>query len=423
MENYGFNTIAVHGGNPGDKGTGSIGLPIHLTNAYRFENTEHAKNLFELSKFGNIYSRIMNPTSDAFEQRMAQLEGGVGALAFSSGHAAIFNTIVNLANAGDEIVSSLYIYGGAINLLGTTLSRLGITVKFVNPDDLGAWEEAITDKTRGFFVETIGNPNANVADLQPIADLAHKHGIPFVVDSTFTTPYLCRPIEFGADFVVHSATKYISSYGGVMGGAVIDSGRFEFKDNPRFPLYNQPDPSYHGIIYADLGAPAFILRMRTLLMRDIGACLSPFNSHQLCTGLETLPLRMDRHSQNALKVAEYLENHSAVSAVNYPGLKSSRYNGLVNKYFKDGMASSVFTFVLAGGKQAGADFIDSLKLIVHCANVGDAKSLVSHPATTTHSQLTPERLLKAGITDGTVRLSIGIEDVNDIIADLEQAIK
>ncbi len=421
MSDLKFNTKVIHSGYERDPATHSVVPPIYPTNAYVFDNAENAKRLFSLEEPGNIYSRLSNPTCDVLEKRIADLDGGVGALGFSSGHAAIFNTVVNLCCEGDEIVSSTNIYGGAINLLGITLKRLGIKVKFVNPDDLSAWEKAVTPKTKMFFTEVVGNPNANVSDLSAIAEIAHKNGIPFVADSTFTTPYLCRPIEFGADIVIHSATKYLSGHGSVMAGIVVDSGKFKFKDNPRFPLYNDPDPSYHGMIFADLGAPAFITRLRALVTRDLGACLSPFNAYITMLGVETLPIRMDRHCENALAVAEFLEQCPQVESVNCPMLKSNKYHALAEKYAPKG-TGSVFTFELKGGKQAGVKFMDSLKLLKIVANVGDVRSLVIHPATTTHSQLSSEQLRAGGITENTVRLSIGLEDIEDIIGDLEQAI-
>ena len=421
-QKFAFDTVAVHGGYKVEPTTLSVVPPLYQTNAYEFLSTEHAKTLFELKEPGNIYTRLQNPTSAVLEDRIAELDGGIGALAFASGHAAIFNMIINLAVAGDEIVSSSCIYGGAINLLGITLDRLGIKVRFVHPDDMDGWEAAINDKTRAVFFEVIGNPNANVADIEAIAAIAHKHGVPVIADSTFTTPYLCKPIEYGADFVIHSATKYLGGHSTSMCGVVVDSGRFQFKDNPRFPLYNEPDPSYHGIVFSDLGGAAFISRLRALVMRDLGACLSPFNAFLVLQGVETLHLRMQRHCENALKVAQWLEENPAVSFVNYPALLSSPYYERARKYLPKG-ASAVFTFGLKGGREAGAKFIDSLKLLKNVANVGDVRSLVIHPATTTHSQLSAEQLKAADISEETIRLSIGIEDVNDIIADLEQAIK
>ncbi len=417
-----FNTLAIHAGQSPDTDTHSIAAPIYQTTAYSFNSSEHAKQLFELKEPGHIYSRLSNPTCDTLEQRISALEGGIGAVATSSGHAAIFNTILNLASAGDEVVSSICIYGGAVNLFGVTLKNLGINVNFVNPDDLDAWENAVTDKTKAFFVETVGNPNANVADIEAIADIAHKHGIPLIVDSTFTTPFLCRPFEFGADIIIHSATKFLGGHGTAMAGIIVDSGKFKFEGNPRFPQYNNPDVSYHGAVFAkDFGNAGFITRLRALVLRDIGSCLSPFNAFLILQGIETLSLRMERHCQNALAVAKYLESNPNVSFVNYPSLKSNKYNSLQQKYMPGG-CGSVFTFGLNASREAGAKFIDSLKLLRNVANVGDVRSLVIHPATTTHSQLSDEQLKNAGITAQTIRLSIGLEDSEDLIADLEQAI-
>lgn len=423
MENniYKPGTIALHGGYDIESTTKSVEVPIYLTNAYNFDDTEYGAKIFALEQPGNIYTRLMNPTTDVFEKRMTLLDGGIGALAFASGHAAIFNTVINLCQAGDEIVSSLNIYGGAINMLGVSLERLGITTRFVDPDDLNAWEDSVTGKTRLFFLETVGNPNANIPDLSAIAEIAHKHGIPAIMDSTFAPPVLCKPIDFGADIVIHSATKFLGGHGTVMGGIVVDSGKFNYKDNPRFPLFNQPDPSYHGLVYADLGETAFITRMRTLITRDLGAVISPFNAHQILQGIETLDLRMQRHCENTRKVALYLKTHPMVEFVNCPMLEDNQYYERAQKYMPRG-TGSVFTFGLKGGRKSGTIFINSLKLFIHCANVGDTKSLVIHPATTTHSQLTSEQLKQSGISEETVRLSVGIEDCDDIIADLEQAI-
>lgn len=421
MSNYGFETQMIHAGESVDSDTLSRIQPIYQTTAYAFKSTEHAASLFELTQEGNIYSRLMSPTVDALERRVAALDGGVGALALASGHAAIFHTVVNLCEAGDEMVSSINIYGGAINLFGVTLQRLGIKVTFVDPSDLAAWEAAVTNRTKLFFTELVGNPNANVSDISAIADIAHKHGIPFMVDSTFTTPYLCRPFEFGADLVLHSATKYLGGHGNSMCGIVVDSGKFVYKGNPRFPRYNEPDVSYHGVVFADMGASAFIARLRVLVLRDVGACLSPFNAFMILQGIETLSLRMERHCDNALGVAKYLESNPHVSFVNYPSLPSSPYYHLAQKYLPRG-ASSVFTFGLKGGRSVGAKFIDNLQLISHVANVGDVRSLVIHPASTTHSQLNADQLVKAGISEEHVRLSIGLESIEDILADLDRAI-
>jgi len=422
MSQYKFDTKMVHSGYQVEPTTKSVTPPLYLTNAYQFDDSQYAQELFELKQGGNIYPRLQNPTNDILEARVADLDGGVGALSFASGHAAIFNTMVNLASEGDEIVASNAIYGGAINMLGVTLKRLGITVKFVDPDDLNSWEHNINEKTRALFFEVVGNPNANVADIEAICEIGHRHGIPVIADSTFTTPYLCRPIEFGADFVIHSATKFLGGHSTVMGGIVVDSGNFVFKGNKRFPLYNEPDQSYHGIIFADLGPTAFISRLRALITRDLGACLSPFNAFMLLQGIETLSLRMQRHCENADKVVAFLASNDSVSFINYPSLPDSPYKALADKYLPNGVGS-VFTFGLKGGREAGRKFIDSLQLLKHVANVGDVRSLVIHPATTTHSQLSADQLKDAGISEETVRLSIGLEDAEDIIADLDQAIK
>ena len=421
MKNYGFETNMVHAGYDGDAATNSVTPPLYQTNAYYFNDTEHAKSLFELSKAGNIYSRLMNPTSGFLEERISALEGGVGALAFSSGHAAMFNTIVNLCQVGDEVVSSANIYGGAINMFGVSLKRLGITVRFVDPDDMSAWENAVTDKTRLFFTELIGNPNANISDIEEISKIAKKHKIPFMVDGTFNTPYLCKPFEFGADLVVHSATKLLSGHGQVMAGIVIDGGSFDYKGNPRFPLFNEPDVSYHGMVFADLGKAAFLTRLRALIMRDLGACLAPFNAFMTLQGVETLSLRVERVCENALKVARFLENHPEIAEVNYPCLESNKYHALYKKYLPKG-AGNVFTFVIKGDRARTARFMDALGLIKIVANLGDIRTQVSHPATTTHSQLSAEQLVEMGITEGTVRISVGIETISDIIGDLEQAL-
>lgn len=422
MSQYKFDTKMVHSGYQVEPTTKSVTPPLYLTNAYQFDDSQFAQELFELKQGGNIYTRLQNPTNDILEARVADLDGGVGALSFASGHAAIFNTMINLASEGDEVVASNAIYGGAINMLGVTLKRLGITVKFVDPDDLNAWEANISEKTRALFFEVVGNPNANVADIEAICKIGRRHGIPVIADSTFTTPYLCRPIEFGADFVIHSATKFLGGHSTVMGGIVVDSGNFVFKGNERFPLYNEPDQSYHGIVFADLGPTAFISRLRALITRDLGACLSPFNAFMLLQGIETLSLRMQRHCENADKVVAFLASNDSVSFINYPSLPDSPYKALADKYLPNGVGS-VFTFGLKGGKETGRKFIDSLQLLKHVANVGDVRSLVIHPATTTHSQLSAEQLRAAGISEETVRLSIGLEDAEDIIADLDQAIK
>lgn len=423
MKELGFNTKMIHAGQKMDSDTMSRALPLYQTTAYGFKSVQHAADLFELKEPGNIYTRLQNPTNGVLEERVAALDGGIGGVATASGHAAMLMAFMNLCSEGDEFVSSICIYGGAINMMGVSLKRVGINVKFVEPDDLDAWEKAITDKTKFFFVEGVGNPNANVADIEKIAEIAHKHGIPLIVDSTFTTPYLLRPIEWGADIVIHSATKFLGGHGNSMEGLVIDSGNFKWLGNPRFPLFNEPDPSYHGVVFAkDYGNAGFITRLRALIMRDYGAVASPFNSYMILMGVETLSLRMQRHSDNALKVAEFLENSKYVDAVNYPGLKSSKYHKLAEKYLPNG-CGGVFTFALKGTRETGAKFIEALKLFSHVANVGDTRSLVIHPASTTHSQLTDEQLKEAGITPTTIRLSIGLEDINDIIGDLKNAME
>ena len=421
-KNYGFDTLMVHAGTQPDPETHSVALPIYQTTAYTFDSTEHAARLFELKEPGNIYTRLSNPTVDALERRVAALDGGIGALAFASGHAAMVHTFLNLAGAGDEIVSSICIYGGAINMMGVTLGRIGVKVKFVDPGDLGAWEAAVTDRTKAFFVEAIGNPNANVADIEAIAAIAHRHGVPMIVDSTFTTPYLLRPIDYGADYVVHSATKFLGGHGTAMCGIVTDAGAFDFNGNPRFPLYTEPDVSYHGVVFAkDCGNAGFLSRLRAMMLRDLGGCCAPLSAFLIMQGIETLSLRMRHISESALAIAEHLESHPDVAFVNYPGLKSSPYYPLVRKYLPKG-AGGVFTFGLKGGRERGAKLIDSLELILHVTNVGDSRTLISHPASTTHSQLSDEQLAESGITPETVRLSVGLEDPADLIADLDRAI-
>jgi O-acetylhomoserine (thiol)-lyase len=419
-QKYAFETRMIHAGYGGDASR-SVVPPLFQTNAYYYENVEQAQNLFELKEAGNIYTRITNPTNSFLEERINALDGGIGALSFSSGHAAIFNAIVNLACAGDEIVSSRDIYGGAVNMFGVSLKRLGITVKWVDPDDLSAWEAAVTPQTRLFFTELIGNGNTCVADIEKIAEIAHKNGIPFMVDGTFNTPYLCRPLEHGADFVVHSATKFLSGHGQVMAGVIVDGGKFKFKDNPRFPLYNQPDVSYHGLVFADLGESAFILRLRALIMRDLGSCLAPFNSFLIMQGVETLSLRMERHCANALWIAQFLEGRSEIEVVNYPSLSSNKYYDLAQKYMPKG-ASSVFTFRIKGGKQAAIKFMNALQLIQNVSNLGDIRTQVVHMATTTHSQMSEEQLRASGIDGGDIRISVGLENADDLINDIEQAL-
>lgn len=417
----GFATRAVHAGQTPDPVTGARAVPIYQTSSYVFRDTEHAANLFALKEPGNIYTRIMNPTQDVFEQRIADLEGGVGALAVSSGQSAITLAILNIAGAGDEIVASTNLYGGTYNLFAVTLKRMGITVRFVSPDDPTAFAQAVTERTKAFYVETIGNPRIDVADLRKLADVAHAHGVPLLVDSTFATPFLCRPFEHGADIVIHSATKFIGGHGTSIGGVIVDSGRFDWT-NGKFPELVDPDPSYHGVSYTGaLGPLAYIVKARVQLLRDLGPAISPFNSFLLLQGLETLHLRMERHSANALAVARFLEQHPHVSWVQYPGLESSPYYQLAQTYLPNGQGA-ILTFGIKGSVADGGRFIDSLRLFSHLANVGDAKSLVIHPASTTHQQLSEEEQRLSGVTPELVRLSIGIEAIDDIIADLDQAL-
>ncbi len=417
-----FDSLTVHAGQEPDPATGSRAVPIYQTTAYNFRDSAHAANLFALQESGNIYTRIMNPTTDVLEKRIAALEGGVGALAFASGHAAISAAIFNIAQAGDEIVSSSTLYGGTYNMFAYTLPRLGVKVTFVDPRDPANFATAITPRTKAIYAEAIGNPKIDVLDLAAVAAVAHANGLPLIIDSTFTSPYLCRPFDFGADIVVHSATKFIGGHGTSMGGLVVDGGKFDWACGGKFPLLSDPDPSYHGLRYTEaLGPQAFIIRLRTQILRDLGACLSPFNSFLLLQGLETLHLRMRRHSDNALAVAEHLAAHERVAWVSYPGLKSHPDHLKAEKYLPKG-AGAILTFGIKGGLEAGRKFIDSLRLFSLLANVGDAKSLVIHPASTTHSQLTSEQRAAAGVPDDMVRLSMGLEDPADLIADLDQAL-
>jgi O-acetylhomoserine (thiol)-lyase len=417
-----LDTLAIHAGHEIDP-TGARAVPLYMTTSYVFKNSEHAAKLFALQEFGNIYTRIMNPTTDVFEKRIAALEGGVGALAVASGQNAELYAILNLAQAGDEIVSASSLYGGTWALFAHSLPRLGIKVHFVDPADPENFRKAITPKTKAIYAETIGNPKCDVLDIQAVADIAHENGLPLIVDSTFATPYLCRPIEHGADIVVHSATKFIGGHGTAIGGVIIDGGKFDWSAG-KHPLYTEPDAAYHGLVYGDLakaGLPPYILRARVSLLRDLGGALSPFNSFLFLQGLETLHLRMERHSQNALAVAKFLEAHPAVESVSYPGLESSPQYAKAKKYLPKGQGA-ILTFEIKGGSKAGKTFIESLRLLSHLANVGDSKSLAIHPNTTTHQQLTEEEQRAAGVTPGLVRLSIGTEHIDDIIADIEQAL-
>ncbi len=420
---YGFDTLQLHAGQAPDSETNARAVPIYQTTSFTFNSFEHGKNLFNLSEPGNIYTRIMNPTTDVFEKRIAALEGGVAALAVASGSAAITYAIQNIAAVGDEVVAANTLYGGTYNLFKNTFKQFGITTRFVDPDDPENFAKAINENTKALFVETIGNPRINVADLEAIAKIAHDNGLPLIVDNTFATPYLCRPIEFGADIVVHSATKFIGGHGTSIGGVIVDSGNFDWAASGRFTNFTTPDPSYHGIVYAEaLGNLAYIVKARVTLLRDTGAALSPFNAFLFLQGLETLSLRVERHVSNAKKIAAFLKDHSQVNWVHYPSLEGDDYNALAAKYLPKG-AGSIFTFGIKGDEAAAEKFINSLELFSHLANVADAKSLVIHPGTTTHQQLSDADQLEAGITKDTLRISIGIEDVNDLIDDLDQALK
>lgn len=420
---YSFDTLAVHAGQEVDPTTLSRAVPLYMTTSYAFRDTDHAANLFGLKEFGNIYTRLMNPTTDVFEQRVAALEGGSAALATASGQAAITYAIMNIAGSGDEIVSATSLYGGTYNLFSTTLPKLGINVKFVDPSDPENFRAAITDKTKALYAETIGNPKGDVLDIEAVAKIAHENGIPLIVDNTFPSPYLLRPIEHGANIVVHSATKFIGGHGTAIGGVIVDGGNFDWKANDKFPGLTKPDPSYHGVVYTDAVGPiAFAIKARVQLLRDMGAAISPFNSFLLLQGLETLHLRMERHSSNALKIAQFLEAHESVEWVSYPGLPSHPSYSLAQKYLPKGQGA-ILTFGVKGGLEAGRKLIHSVKLFSHLANVGDSKSLIIHPASTTHQQLSEEEQGATGVTPGLIRLSIGTEAIDDIIFDLDQAIQ
>lgn len=417
-------TKLLHAGQVADSATGSRAVPIYQTTSYVFKDTEHAANLFGLKEFGNIYTRLMNPTSDVFEKRMAALDGGVGALALSSGQSAITISILNIAKAGDEIVSADNLYGGTYTLFSNTLSKFGVKVRFVDSSDPNNFKKAINEKTKALYAESIGNPKLNVTDLEKVAKIAHDNGIPFILDNT-VSPYLLKPIDHGVDIVVYSATKFIGGHGTSIGGVIVDSGKFDWEKSGKFPLITDPDPSYHGIKFVDalrpIGNIAYIIKARVTLLRDIGPAPSPFNSFLFLQGLETLHLRIVRHAENALKVAEFLEKHPKVSWVNYPGLKSSPEKKLVDKYLKRG-AGAIVGFGVKGGLEAGKRFINSVKLLSHLANIGDAKTLVIHPASTTHQQLSEKDQLATGVTPDYIRLSVGIENVEDIIGDIKQAL-
>jgi O-acetylhomoserine (thiol)-lyase len=422
---YRFETLALHAGQVPDA-TLSRGVPVYRTSSYLFKNTEHAANLFALKELGNIYTRIMNPTTDVLEQRVSELEGGAASVALASGTAAIFYAIITLAQAGDEIVSANNLYGGTYTQFDAILPQFGITTRFVDPSDPKNFEKAITDKTRAIFIETIGNPVLDFTDVAAVAAVAHKHGLPLIVDATFTTPYLLRTIEHGADIVVNSLTKWLGGHGAGIGGIVTDSGKFNWKNNPRFPLLNNPDPNYHGLKWAhDLPAPlapiAFALRVRTVPLRNLGAAISPDNSWIFLQGVETLPVRMVRHSENALKVAEFLKKHPKVAWVRYPGLKDDPTYAKASRYLKNGFGGMV-VFGVKGGYDAAVKIIDNIKLFSHLANVGDAKSLILHPASTSHSQLSEEQQKSSGLTRDLIRLSVGLEHIDDITGALEDAL-
>ncbi|MBD3266737.1 homocysteine synthase [bacterium] len=426
--NWKFETLALHAGQEPDAATKSRAVPIYQTTSYVFDDTEDAADLFALKKFGNIYTRIMNPTQDAFEKRVAALEGGVAALATASGQSACTLSLLNIANAGDEIVSAAHLYGGTYTLFQYTLPKMGITTKFVDPDNPENFKNAITPKTKALFIETLGNPKLNTADIKAIADIAHEHDIPLVVDNTVPSPYLVNPIQHGADIVMHSTTKFIGGHGTSIGGVIVDSGKFDW-GNGKFPQFTEPDPSYHGLKiwetfgdFPGMGNIAYIIKARVQLLRDIGPAVSPFNAFLFLQGLETLHLRMERHSQNALKVAQFLKDHPKVDWVNYPGLPEHPTHAIAKQYFQRDLFGAILGFGIKGGLEAGKKLINNVKLLSHLANIGDAKTLIIHPASTTHQQLSEEEQNASGVTPDYVRLSIGLENVDDIIKDLDQSL-
>ncbi len=416
-------TLAIHAGFAPDPTTKAVATPIYQTTSYAFDDTQHGADLFDLKVQGNIYTRIMNPTSDVLEKRVAAMEGGIGGLALASGMAATTYAIFTIAESGDNIVSTSTLYGGTYNLFAHTLPQLGIEVRMVAPNDVEGMASKIDARTKAVFCESIGNPAGNVADLQAISDMAHAHGVPVIVDNTVPTPYLCRPFEHGCDIVVHALTKYMGGHGTTIGGVLVDSGKFPWADHAeRFRRLNEPDVSYHGVVYTEaLGPAAYIARARVVPLRNMGAAISPFNSFLILQGIETLPVRMDRHCENAVAVASYLKEHAQVEWVRYAGLDDSPDKALVDKYM-GGRASSILSFGIKGGPEAGAKFIDALQLAVRLVNIGDAKTLACHPATTTHRQLSPAELATAGVSEDMVRLSIGIEHIDDIVADIDQAL-
>ncbi|MFI8687972.1 O-acetylhomoserine aminocarboxypropyltransferase/cysteine synthase family protein [Rossellomorea sp. NPDC077527] len=421
-KSFDFDTLLLHGGQEPDPATGSRAVPIYQTTSYVFDNSDHAAKLFALEEPGNIYTRIMNPTVDVLEKRLALLEGGIGALGVSSGMAAISLSILNIAGAGDEIVAATNLYGGTYNLFSTTLPKYGIKVHFVDPTDPENFRKAITPKTKAIFAETIGNPSLHVLDIEAVAKVAHDNHIPLIIDNTFATPYVCKPIEWGADIVIHSATKWIGGHGTAIGGVVIDGGKFDW-NHEKFPGFTEEDRSYNGLRYAqDVGPAAFITKLRVQLLRDLGACLSPQNAFLLLQGLETLHLRIERHTENALKIAEHLDQHSGVAWVSYPGLPQHPSYALAQKYLKNG-SGSIVVFGIKGGRDSGRKVVDNISLWSHVANVGDAKSLIIHPASTTHQQLNDQEIRATGVTEDLVRLSVGLESAKDLIEDLDHAIE
>lgn len=417
---YSFETLQIHGGQTPDKETGARAVPIYQTTSYVFENADHAAARFALKDAGNIYTRLTNPTTSVVDERIALLEGGTAGITVASGSAAIYYAILNIAGAGDEIVSASTLYGGTYNMFSVTLPKIGIKTVFVDPDDINNFEKAINEKTKAVYIESIGNPNANLIDIEKVAEIAHRHNLPLIVDNTFGTPYLIRPIEYGADIVVHSATKFLGGHGTSIGGVIVESGKFNWK-NGKFKDFIEPDIHYNGIVFGDLGGMAFTTKIRAQILRDTGACISPFNSFLLLQGIETLSLRVERHVENTRKVVEYLNSHPKIEWVNYPEVEGNKYNELAKRYFPKG-AGSIFTFGIKGGLEAGKKFIDSLNLFSILANVADAKSLVIHPASTTHAQMSEEEQKISGIAPELIRISIGIENINDIIEDLEQSL-
>lgn len=415
-------TIAVQGAHKAKDNRHCIPVPIYQTTAFDFDSVQYAADLFDLKQAGDIYTRISNPTTQVLEERVSMMEGGVGALALSSGQAASMIAVLNIAKAGDDVVASSTLYGGTFNLLHSTLTKLGINTIFVQGETAQDYEKAITDKTKCVFIEMVGNPKLNVADVEPIAKIAHNHNIPLIVDNTVPSPYLCRPFEWGADIIVHSLTKYISGHGNSMGGMIVDSGNFDWKASGKFPELVEPDESYHGLSYTEaFGKAAFIVKARGQLLRDFGSCISPFNSYLTLLGLETLHLRMQRVCDTALKIAKHLQNHPKIAWVNYPGLENNEYYPLVQKYMPKG-ASSVISFGIKGGKPSGVHFIENVKLLIHATNIGDSRSIITYPCLTTHRQLNDEQLRACGISDDFMRLSVGLENVDDIIKDIEQAL-